>query len=151
MGGSKHTGVDGNFLTPADALDAALLQEAEQLDLDRQGYFPDLIQEQGATRGAFNPALALHVRNTVLDAAAEGARYGSLADTGLDAGAARTRDLLVAALGPAFATEVTATYASDDGYPTVRMRVVTPLPLLGLLGPDRSLEVIGRAVVEGSG
>jgi hypothetical protein len=96
-------------------------------------------------------AIALHVRNTVLDAAAEGARYGSLADTGLDAGAARTRDLITVALGPAFATDVTATYASDTGYPTVRMRVVAPLPLLGLLGPDRSLEVVGRAVVEGSG
>jgi Flp pilus assembly protein TadG len=96
-------------------------------------------------------ALALHVRNTVLDAAAEGARYGSFADTGLDAGAARTRDLITVALGSAFATDVTATYASDGGYPTVRMRVVAPLPLLGLLGPDRSLEVVGRAVVEGSG
>jgi len=96
-------------------------------------------------------ALALHVRNTVLDAAAEGARYGSLADTGLDAGAARTRNLIMVALGPAFATDVTATYATEDGYPTVRMRVVAPLPLLGLLGPDRSLEVVGRAVVEGSG
>lgn len=95
-------------------------------------------------------ALALHVRNTVLDAAAEGARYGSLGDTGLDAGAARTRELITVALGPTFAADVTATYASDNGYPTVRMSVVTPLPLLGLLGPDRSLEVVGRAVVEGS-
>jgi len=96
-------------------------------------------------------ALALHVRNTVLDAAAEGARYGSLGDTGLDGGAARTRELITVALGPAFATDVTASYATDNGYPTVTMRVVTPLPLLGLLGPDRSLEVVGRAVVEGSG
>ena len=37
--------------------------------------------------------LALLVRNTVLDAASEGARYAALADNDLPDGVARTRDL----------------------------------------------------------
>ena len=45
-------------------------------------------------------ALALHIRNTVLDAAAEGARYAALADSGLDQGVARSRDLIASAIGP---------------------------------------------------
>ena len=36
-------------------------------------------------------ALALHVRNTVLDAAAEGARYAALAGSSAEAGVQRTR------------------------------------------------------------
>jgi hypothetical protein len=94
-------------------------------------------------------ALALHIRNTVLDAAAEGARYAALADSGLDQGAARSRDLITAALGPAYAADVTASYADVAGAPGVRVRVVAPLPLFGLLGMDRGLEVEGHAAVEG--
>jgi len=94
-------------------------------------------------------ALALHIRNTVLDAAAEGARYAALADSGLDEGAQRSRDLITAVLGPAYATDVSAGYAPVAGQPGVRVRVVAPLPLFGLLGLDRGLEVEGHAVVEG--
>ena len=94
-------------------------------------------------------ALALHIRNTVLDAAAEGARYASLADSGLDQGAARSRDLITEALGPAYAADVSASYVDVAGQPGVRMRVVAPLPLFGLLGMNRGLEVEGHAVVEG--
>ncbi|WP_205750032.1 TadE/TadG family type IV pilus assembly protein [Cryobacterium sp. SO1] len=94
-------------------------------------------------------ALALHIRNTVLDAAAEGARFAALADSGLDQGAARSRDLITTALGPAYAADVTASYADVAGQPGVRVRVVVALPMFGLLGVDRGLEVSGHAVVEG--
>jgi hypothetical protein len=94
-------------------------------------------------------ALALHIRNTVLDAAAEGARYAALADSGLDEGATRSRDLIRAALGPAYAEEVSAGYVDMAGQPGVRVRVVAPLPLFGLLGVNRGLEVVGHAAVEG--
>jgi hypothetical protein len=92
--------------------------------------------------------LALHVRNTVLDAAAEGARFAALADRGLADGAERTRELITTAIGPSYATTVEAGYGEFDGYPSVRMRVVAPLPMLGLFGPDRGLEVVGHAAVE---
>jgi hypothetical protein len=95
-------------------------------------------------------ALALHIRNTVLDAAAEGARYAALADSGLDQGAARSRDLITAALGPGYAADVSASYADVAGQPGVRVRVLARLPLFGLLGMDRGLEVEGHAAVEGA-
>jgi len=96
-------------------------------------------------------ALALHIRNTVLDAAAEGARFAALADSGPADGAARTRDLITAALGPAYAQGVEAGHGSYGGHPSAEVRVVAPLPLLGLLGPDRGLEVVGHAAVESPG
>jgi hypothetical protein len=94
-------------------------------------------------------ALALHIRNTVLDAAAEGARFAALADSGLDQGAARSRDLITAALGPGYAADVSASYADVSGQPGVQVRVIARLPLFGLLGMDRGLEVEGHAAVEG--
>ncbi|WP_419819234.1 TadE/TadG family type IV pilus assembly protein [Glaciibacter flavus] len=93
-------------------------------------------------------ALALHIRNTVLDAAAEGARYAALADNSLDDGVQRTRDLITTALGPAYASDVSAEYATYAGLPSTEVRVRSPLPLAGLLGPDRALEVTGHAARE---
>lgn len=96
-------------------------------------------------------ALALHIRNTVLDAAAEGARFAALADSGPADGAARTRDLITAALGPSYAREIEAGYGRYAGHPSAEVRVVAPLPLLGLIGPDRGLEVVGHAALESPG
>lgn len=96
-------------------------------------------------------ALALHIRNTILDAAAEGARFAALADSGPAEGAERTRDLIETALGPAYARHVEAGYGMYAGHRSAEVRVVAPLPLLGLIGPDRGLEVLGRAAVETPG
>ncbi len=93
-------------------------------------------------------ALALHIRNTVLDAAAEGARYATLADSSLPAGAQRTRDLITTAIGATYATDVVARYGVSAGHPTVEVRVIAPLPLMGLLGAPRGLEVLAHAAVE---
>ena len=93
-------------------------------------------------------ALALHIRNTVLDAAGEGARYAALADSSLPAGAQRTRDLITTAIGASYAADVVAQNGMSAGYPTVEVRVITPLPLMGLLGASRGLEVVARAAVE---
>ncbi|MBG6214281.1 MAG: pilus assembly protein [Cryobacterium sp.] len=93
-------------------------------------------------------ALALHIRNTVLDAAAEGARYATLADSSLPAGAQRTRDLITTAIGATYATNVVAQYGASAGFPTVEVRVIAPLPLMGLLGAPRGLEVVAHAAVE---
>jgi hypothetical protein len=93
-------------------------------------------------------ALALHVRNTVLDAAAEGARYASLAGNGLGSGAARTRDLIGTAIGDGYARDVSAEYVELGGWRAAEITVRTPLPLIGLLGVEQGLEVRGHAVVE---
>ena len=92
--------------------------------------------------------LALHIRNTVTDAAAEGARFGALADNGLEDGVARTRDLITTALGPGYAADVTATYGTYLGHPAAVVTVRTPLPLIGLIGIEGGLEVEGHAAVE---
>jgi len=92
--------------------------------------------------------LALHIRNTVLDSAAEGARFAALADNGLADGVQRSRDLITAALGPDYARDVTAGYGAYLGHPSAVITVRTPLPLIGLVGIDGGLEVSGHAAVE---
>lgn len=89
--------------------------------------------------------LALHIRNTVTDAAAEGARFAALADNGLEDGAARTRDLIATALGPGYAQDVSASFGSYLGHPATVVTVRTPLPLIGLVGIEQGLEVSGHA------
>jgi Flp pilus assembly protein TadG len=92
--------------------------------------------------------LALLVRNTLVDAAAEGARFAGLADNTLTDGAARTTDLITTALGPTYAGDISATSGSFLGWPAVTVTVRTPLPLIGLVGIEGGLEVSGHAAVE---
>jgi Flp pilus assembly protein TadG len=92
--------------------------------------------------------LALHVRNTVLDAAAEGARYGALADNTEADAAARTRDLITTAIGAGYARDVTVGRSDYHGHPALEVTVRTPLPLIGLAGLDDGLEVTGHAAIE---
>ncbi|MET4638265.1 TadE family protein [Mycetocola sp. 2940] len=92
--------------------------------------------------------LALHVRNTVIDAAAEGARFAALADNGPADGVARTKELITVAIGAEYADDVTAETGTFLGHPSVDIRVVTRLPLLGLIGVEHTLEVQGHAAVE---
>jgi len=93
-------------------------------------------------------AFALHIRSTLLDAASEGARFASLADNGVDEGAIRTRELIESALGPSYAQNVTANLGEWRGHSVVAITVSAPLPLVGLVGLDRALEVVGHAPVE---
>jgi hypothetical protein len=92
--------------------------------------------------------LALHIRNTLLDAAAEGARHGSVTDNGAQSGAARTRELISVALGPGYASDVSASEGTHLGLPAISVTVRAPLPLLGLVGPGERLEVTGHAPLE---
>jgi Flp pilus assembly protein TadG len=93
-------------------------------------------------------ALALHVRNTVLDAAAEGARFAALAGSAPSDGIARTRALIDAALSAEYAADIRAAASTQAGMPVVEVTVRAPLPLIGLFGPANGLEVSGHAAVE---
>lgn len=93
-------------------------------------------------------ALALHVRNTVLDSASEGARFAALADNTPADGIERCRDLITAAIGDGYADDVTAASGSWMGHPAVTITVRTTLPVIGLLGFGGALEVSGHAAVE---
>ncbi len=93
-------------------------------------------------------ALALHVRNTVLDAAAEGARYAALAGSSEGEGVERTRDLIDAAISAEYAQDVRASRSSIGGVPVIAVTVRATLPVIGLLGVEHGLEVTGHAAVE---
>ena len=92
--------------------------------------------------------LSLLVRNTVLDAAAEGARFGALADNAPVEGVRRTRQLITLAIGADYAGDVSASTGSWGGHPAVTITVRTTLPVIGLIGIGGALEVSGRAAIE---
>ncbi|MFH5822312.1 TadE/TadG family type IV pilus assembly protein [Georgenia sp. AZ-5] len=92
--------------------------------------------------------LALHVRNTLIDSASEGARHAALAGSSLDAGAARTRELIGLTLSERYAGDVTARTVPDGAGERVQVVVTAPLPVLGLVGPAGVVTVRGHAVVE---
>lgn len=92
--------------------------------------------------------LVLHIRNTLIDAAASGARYGTLADRTPEDARARTAQLIGIALNPGFATDVSTSESAYQGIRTLKVTVRAPLPVLGLLGPGSGLEVTGHAAIQ---
>lgn len=92
--------------------------------------------------------LALHTRNTLISCASEGARLGARADAVAGQGTSRTQSLISASLSPRYSRHVTSRQTVVDGVRVVEVRVVAPVPVLGLLGPDDRLDVVGRAFLE---
>lgn len=95
--------------------------------------------------------LVVHVRNTLIDCAAEGARYGARAGRLPSDGLDRTRDLVASELSSDYAsrlTEVSAATVEHEGVRVVQVRVRAPLPLVGLAGPTGQLSVDGHAFAE---
>ncbi|OMH27103.1 pilus assembly protein TadE [Tersicoccus phoenicis] len=90
-------------------------------------------------------AVVLHVRNTLLDAASSGARYGALADRTAADGRERAYDLVSSTLGPDYAGSVTVAEGRDGGRRTLRVEISAPMPVLGLIGPAGMLRVQGHA------
>jgi Flp pilus assembly protein TadG len=96
----------------------------------------------------FQLGLALHIRNTLISCASEGARYGARANATPQDGVARASQLIRATLADRFADNVTATTMTVDGIQVLQVRIQAPLPVLGPLGPDRVLSVRARAFSE---
>ena len=96
----------------------------------------------------FQLGLALHTRNTLISCASEGARLGARADAVPGHGVSRTQALITASLSAQFARNVTSREAVVGGVRVVEVRVVAPLPVIGLLGPDGRLDLVGRAFLE---
>jgi hypothetical protein len=92
--------------------------------------------------------LTLHVRNTLISCASEGARFGARAGSSPSAGAVRTRELIAASLSSRFAQDVSAEVTVDGGVRVVTVRVRAPLPVLGPLGPADGFDLVGRAFLE---
>lgn len=95
--------------------------------------------------------LVVHVRNTLIDCAAQGARYGARAGRLPDDGIARTRELVAAELSAEYAarlSDVSAAIVERSGVRAVEVRLTAPLPLVGLVGPAGELTVQGHAFAE---
>lgn len=92
--------------------------------------------------------LVLHVRNTLIDAAASGARYGTLADRSAADAEERSRALIATALNPGFAEEVSSSEVTVQGIRTLEVTVRAPMPVIGLIGPRDLLEVKGHAALQ---
>jgi hypothetical protein len=96
----------------------------------------------------FQLGLALHIRNTLISCASEGARHGARAHARPQEGTVRTRELITAILPTRYADDVKETTTKVTGILVVQVRIQAPLPVLGPLGPDRVLTVQARAFSE---
>lgn len=92
---------------------------------------------------------ALHIRNTLISCASEGARLGARLGSSPAAGVGRTRELISAALRPSYADNVSGRVEPLAGAQIVVVTVEAPLPVFGPFGPSRVLTVTGRAYQEG--
>jgi hypothetical protein len=90
----------------------------------------------------------IHVRNTLIASAAEGARYAANANRGLHDGAARTQALIAETLSPRLGGDVQTRMIDVGGAAMVEVTVTTTLPLAGLLGVEHGLTVSAHAVAE---
>lgn len=89
--------------------------------------------------------LALHVRNTLIDAASSGARYGTLADRSPADAAGRTSSLISAAINSTYAQDVSVRRVNQGGVLVLQVTVRAPIPVIGLIGPSGTMEVTGHA------
>lgn len=96
----------------------------------------------------FQLGLVLHVRNTLISCASEGARLGARADADPALGAARSRELIGASLSDAYAEDVSVGTDTVAGVQVVEVRVRAPFPVIGLIGPAGRFDVTGRAFLE---
>ncbi|MHA7209609.1 TadE family protein [Arthrobacter sp. MDT1-65] len=91
--------------------------------------------------------LVLHVRNTLIDAAASGARYGTLADRSPQDAVGRTEELIRGSLADAYGSDISVGESTVAGVRTLEVVVRAPLPVLGLIGPAGIMEVRGHAAL----
>jgi Flp pilus assembly protein TadG len=102
----------------------------------------------GLFLAVFQLGLALHTRNTLISCASEGARLGARADAVRGQGVSRTQALISASLSSRYARHVSSRQTVVEGVRVVEVRVVAPVPVLGLLGPADRIDVVGRAFLE---
>ena len=90
-------------------------------------------------------SFAVHVRHVLQASAWEGARYASYANTTLSDGVGLTRVLITEGVGAGYAKDVSAQSVGVAGRPGVEVRVLAPLPQLGMWSVSGQLRV--RAAV----
>jgi len=91
-------------------------------------------------------ALVLHVRNTMVAAASDGARAAAALDSAPADGRARAREVIRTTLADRYADDVVARETQVDGVAVIEVRIRGDVPPLGLWGPGVSLDAVGHAV-----
>ncbi|WP_147105263.1 TadE family protein [Nesterenkonia populi] len=89
--------------------------------------------------------LALHVRNTMIDAASTGARFGALADRTPEDGSRRTRELISSSVASHFAGEVSHQQVSTPQGQMLQVRVAVEIPVISWAAGFDEWEVTGHA------
>ncbi|WP_342357714.1 TadE/TadG family type IV pilus assembly protein [Nesterenkonia sp. YGD6] len=89
--------------------------------------------------------LMVHVRNTLIDAASTGARFGVLEDRTAGDGVQRTRTLIESSISSRYAQDVGYEYLAQPEGQTLQITVQAQVPVLGLFPGVGSLEVTGSA------
>lgn len=92
-------------------------------------------------------ALIVHTRNTLVDAAVQGAHHGALRGNTAADGAVRAEELVEQRFGDSYAASAVA---EEDASGRITVRVTATMPLVGLLGPSGTLRVDGHAADEDS-
>lgn len=90
-------------------------------------------------------AVIVHTRNTLVDAAVQGAHHAALVGSTPQDGAERAEHLIDERFGSGLGAESTAVQDTDG---TIRVQVAATLPLVGLFGPAGAMTVEGRALDE---
>jgi Flp pilus assembly protein TadG len=98
--------------------------------------------------GVLQVGAVLLVRNTALDAVAEGARWSAIVGNSDADGVARAQQVLTSSLGPAYASGVRAGRTVWQRQPATVVTARIPLPLIGPFGPPAAIEVTGHAALE---
>lgn len=99
------------------------------------------------TMAILQVSFALYARTMLVDAAAAGARYGTMRDRTPQEGMERTRQLIEGALPSSYAENISYRQSSDStGVRTLEVTVKSPLPVLGPWGFPDSIEVKGHAI-----
>ncbi len=96
--------------------------------------------------GVIQLAVTLHVRNTLIACAAEGARLAAAEDRTLADGEERAESLAHASLG-GYPAEARASVVTIDGALTIVVTMTAPVPVVGLWGVG-SMSVDARALEE---
>lgn len=98
--------------------------------------------------GLLQVAFALYVRNTLVAAATEGARFGAASGRTPDDAALHTERLIEMTMPAGYADDVTAGTDEVAGVSTVVVEVHAALPVLAWFGPGDGIVVHGHAMME---
>lgn len=90
--------------------------------------------------------IVIHTRNTLIDAASAGARFGALGDRTPADGATRARELLTGSIPGGGAADVVAEVVGAEDTQMVRVTVRTQMPMVGFLTGPIGLEAEGHAL-----